>query len=143
MANPRNQASRQTVKPLRETFVADSTTLPFTAGGGPGAPFNHGTAKYGYAVAALTSGTVGLPAATTTGVLVGRLELIERDQRCTVLVGPNIFVPYTNGTVTNTVNVGDAVVCDEYGLAKTDTTSKARGKVVSKDTTAGTVEVLI
>lgn len=143
MANPRNSTGPGQINPMRITYIADPTTLPFTAGTGPGTPFNHGSAKYGYGVCALSSATVGLPATTTVATLLGRLELIAADGKCTVTIAPNIVIPYSDGTHTNTVNIGDRVAVDEFGLAKTDTSSKAGWLVTEKYAANTTVELVL
>ena len=143
MANPRAAVGPGQLNPVRHTWTADPTTLPYTAGTGPGTPFNHGTTKYNYLVTMLSSDTVGLPATTTVATIAGQLALIAIDGKCTVTIGPNLVnVPYYDGTHTNTVAINDRVVVDEYGLVKTDTTVKAGWKVTAINTTAKTVELV-
>ena len=138
----RNQVARTAAYAHREAFTADATTLPYTITALGGIVGGSKITRRLLGVVQLANGSVGLPAAAATGRVVGQLELVEADQKCTVLVGPNLLLSYfdTASATTNTIVLGDAIVIDQYGLAKTSATGE--GKVVMIDTTAKTVEVL-
>jgi hypothetical protein len=88
MANPRNKVSFNQIYPDRTTFVADGVTILYdvTQAGG--------SAQVGKAVMMAAGGVNGVVALTADGAfVVGVLEKVEPDLKCTILTGDYIQVP--------------------------------------------------
>lgn len=79
MANPRNTVAYDDIRPVRATFIVDGTTITFDR------DEDGGSAQVGLAVNLSASKTVQLVGDAEP--VLGQLELVEPDGKCTVRIG--------------------------------------------------------
>lgn len=101
MANPRNTVDYTDIRPIRATFIADGTTITFDR------TEEYGSAQAGLAVNLSASKTVQLVGDGEP--VLGQLELVEPDGKCTVRIGGVLTLPGGSGA---TLTPGSKIVGD-------------------------------